>query len=334
MQKSEQEKTTNRAIFSRHFRDVDELAGVLNSRRQIQFTQLNRGQFDCDLCFVEFEEAQFIFTRSLGAVRCLGEKAAGYLSFSCVMESDEANIIAHGHRLSPDTLFGFDANRGINLVFPSNLKMCNILIKQDVFTEYLGIVDYTNIDLHFLTVNFLRSPDKMLTLRAYLRELWYLIENRPHFLNFPHFKKMVLEDFIPLLIDTMSQHEKSSSKCAIPLSRAQIVRQAEDYMISRLDRPLTLKELSQSLNISHRPIFYGFQEIFGLSPMAYLKVQRLHGVRRSLKLADPETASVMAIANQFGFWSAGHFARDYKKMFGELPSDTINHANNKWNKSE
>jgi AraC family ethanolamine operon transcriptional activator len=58
--------------------------------------------------------------------------------------------------------------------------------------------------------------------------------------------------------------------------------------------------------------------------MAYLKVQRLHAVRRTLKLADPETCSVMAIANQFGFWSAGHFARDYKKMFGELPSDTIN----------
>jgi hypothetical protein len=139
MQKSEQEKTTNRIILSRYFRDVDELAEVLNSRRQIQFTQLSRGQFDCDLFFVEFEEAQFIFTRSLGAVRCLGEKAAGYLSFSCVMESDEGNIIAHGHRLSSDTLFGFDANRGVNLVFPSNLKMCNILIKQDVFAEYLGI---------------------------------------------------------------------------------------------------------------------------------------------------------------------------------------------------
>ena len=323
MHQSEQKKTTYRTIFSRHFRDVDELAEVLNSRREIQFTQLSRGQFDCDLFFVEFEEAQFIFTRSFGSVRCLGEKASGYLSFSCAMESDEGNIIAHGHRLSSDTLFGFDANRGVNLVFPSNLKMCNILIKQDVFAEYLGIVDCTHIDPSLMAVNFLRSPDKMLTLRAYLKELWYLMEHKPHFLNFPHLKKIVLEDFIPLLIDTFSNHEKNSNKFAIPLSRAQIVRQAEDYMMSRLDRPLTLKELSQSLNISHRPIFYGFQEIFGLSPMAYLKVQRLHGVRRSLKLANPETSSVMAIANQFGFWSAGHFSRDYQKMFGELPSATI-----------
>ena len=67
MHQSEQKKTTYRTIFSRHFRDVDELAEVLNSRRQIQFTQLSRGQFDCDLFFVEFEEAQFIFTRSFGS---------------------------------------------------------------------------------------------------------------------------------------------------------------------------------------------------------------------------------------------------------------------------
>lgn len=240
-----------------------------------------------------------------------------------MIESDEANIIAHGHRLSPDTLFGFDANRGVNLVFPSNLQMCSVLIKQDVFAEYLGIVDCTHIDPSLMAVNFLRSPDKMLALRAYLKELWYLMEHKPHFLNFPNLKKIVLEDFIPLLIDTFSCHEKNSTQCAIPLSRAQIVRQAEDYMMAHLDRPLTLKELSQFLNISHRPIFYGFQEIFGLSPMAYLKVQRLHGVRRSLKVADPDTCSIMAIANQFGFWSAGHFAHDYKKMFGELPSKTI-----------
>jgi len=57
--------------------------------------------------------------------------------------------------------------------------------------------------------------------------------------------------------------------------------------------------------------------------MAYLKIQRLHGVRRLLKAADPNNSSIMAIANQFGFWSSGHFARDYKKMFGELPSQTI-----------
>jgi AraC family ethanolamine operon transcriptional activator len=60
--------------------------------------------------------------------------------------------------------------------------------------------------------------------------------------------------------------------------------------------------------------------------MEYLKVQRLQGVRRALQVADLETSSVAAIAQRFGFWSAGHFARDYKIMFGELPSTTLSAA--------
>jgi AraC family transcriptional regulator, ethanolamine operon transcriptional activator len=40
-------------------------------------------------------------------------------------------------------------------------------------------------------------------------------------------------------------------------------------------------------------------------------------------MADLETRSVTAIAQRFSFWSAGHFARDYKTMFGELSSKTL-----------
>lgn len=57
--------------------------------------------------------------------------------------------------------------------------------------------------------------------------------------------------------------------------------------------------------------------------MAYLKVQRLHGARRALKLHDPKTTSVTAIAQQWGFWNLGHFGQAYKALFGELPSQTL-----------
>ena len=107
------------------------------------------------------------------------------------------------------------------------------------------------------------------------------------------------------------------------LTRFQIVKQAENYMMENLDKPLTLKDLCLALHISSRPIFYGFKEIFGITPMAYLKIYLLHGVRRLLKASDPEKTTVMEIARQFGFWSPGHFTRDYKTMFGELPSKTI-----------
>jgi AraC family ethanolamine operon transcriptional activator len=66
--------------------------------------------------------------------------------------------------------------------------------------------------------------------------------------------------------------------------------------------------------------------MFGISPMEYLKIQRLQRVRCSLKAADPETTSVTAIAQQYGFWRSGHFARYDKTMFGEQPSETLKRA--------
>jgi len=38
--------------------------------------------------------------------------------------------------------------------------------------------------------------------------------------------------------------------------------------------------------------------------------------------AGPE-AGVAEIANAWGFWHMGQFARDYRFMFGELPSETL-----------
>jgi len=32
----------------------------------------------------------------------------------------------------------------------------------------------------------------------------------------------------------------------------------------------------------------------------------------------------IVIANQYGFWHMGQFAKDYNNLFGELPSETIN----------
>jgi transcriptional regulator GlxA family with amidase domain len=39
--------------------------------------------------------------------------------------------------------------------------------------------------------------------------------------------------------------------------------------------------------------------------------------------APAEVTSVIDVAFQCGFLNAGHFARDYRLAFGELPSETL-----------
>jgi AraC family transcriptional regulator, ethanolamine operon transcriptional activator len=133
----------------------------------------------------------------------------------------------------------------------------------------------------------------------------------------------ILDDFLPLLIDSIPQASPSLDSALRSPRWFGLVKQAEEYLQAHLAAPITLMSLCKALNTSERPLSYGFQEVFGVSPMAYLKALRLQAVRTQLQLTDPAAIAIAEIAHRFRFNSLGHFSRDYKTMFGELPSDTL-----------
>jgi AraC family ethanolamine operon transcriptional activator len=106
-------------------------------------------------------------------------------------------------------------------------------------------------------------------------------------------------------------------------NRARLVRRADDYMRACLGEPLSLLDLCRELDVSERTLHYAFQEVRGLSPMAYFRACRLNAVHEELKTA-PDTATVHQIAHRWGFWHTGEFAAAYRRLFGELPSQTAN----------
>ncbi len=48
-------------------------------------------------------------------------------------------------------------------------------------------------------------------------------------------------------------------------------------------------------------------------------------VRGQLLTARDEGKTVTVIATEYGFFHLGQFAVDYRKMFGESPSETLRH---------
>jgi AraC-like DNA-binding protein len=103
------------------------------------------------------------------------------------------------------------------------------------------------------------------------------------------------------------------------------VRRAEEYIEANWDQPITVEALAAATGASARSIFHFFKEGRGYSPMAFVKQVRLRHARRMLMSPDADT-SVTSVAFACGFSNLGHFAKDYDKMFGELPSVTHNRA--------
>jgi len=106
---------------------------------------------------------------------------------------------------------------------------------------------------------------------------------------------------------------------------SQLIQQAEQIMTENLNYPWTIQDLCEKLYVSQRTLRYAFQECLGMSPMTYLKTQRLKQVHYQLKAPDRNQTTVTDVAIQCGFWHMGQFAQDYRKMFGERPSETLRH---------
>jgi AraC family ethanolamine operon transcriptional activator len=106
-------------------------------------------------------------------------------------------------------------------------------------------------------------------------------------------------------------------------ARNRVVRLAEDYALAHTDGRLCVTDLCVATGVSERTLQYAFQEVMGMSPLAYLTKLRLHRVRKALWMGAYGTTTVSAEALKWGFWHFGDFSRAYKDCFGELPSESL-----------
>ncbi|MBT8766904.1 AraC family transcriptional regulator [Pseudomonas boanensis] len=100
---------------------------------------------------------------------------------------------------------------------------------------------------------------------------------------------------------------------------------ARDYIHAHAREELFLEDIEQASGISRFKLFEGFKKFFGLSPMAYLKKYRLTAVRQEI-LEDRSQRNISVIAMAWGFNHLGRFSSEYRKLFDETPSMTVQRA--------
>lgn len=105
-------------------------------------------------------------------------------------------------------------------------------------------------------------------------------------------------------------------------ARYQVARRARDFMMDHQSDPPSISEICNFLRISPRSLNNVFHDTYAVSPKRFLKALRLSAAHYALKCATREER-VSDIALNFGFWDFGHFAKDYRTMFGETPSATL-----------
>jgi transcriptional regulator GlxA family with amidase domain len=103
----------------------------------------------------------------------------------------------------------------------------------------------------------------------------------------------------------------------------ELVEQAERLALANFQTPLDIPTLCRALAVSDRTLRKAFQKIRGLPPCRRIRMLRLSGARRELLSTHGRCATVTEIATSFGFHELGRFSVEYRKMFGESPSETL-----------
>jgi transcriptional regulator GlxA family with amidase domain len=102
-----------------------------------------------------------------------------------------------------------------------------------------------------------------------------------------------------------------------------LVDQAENLALADVDEPLHIPALCRTLEVSERTLRKAFHRIHGLPPCRHLRLLRLSRARWALLSADYGLTTVTEIAMCFGFVELGRFSVEYRKVFGESPSQTL-----------
>jgi AraC-like DNA-binding protein len=167
------------------------------------------------------------------------------------------------------------------------------------------------------------NPAASRTLRALHAAAIKLFESRPAEVLAASAVRGLEQQMIHALVECLSNgvagvHDTSAAK-----RHRRIVTCFEDACVTYADRMPALVEICTMLGVPERTLRTSCEQYLGMGPMIYLRLRRMNLVRRALRAARPPETNVQELARHHGFSDLGRFAATYRRLFGELPSATL-----------
>jgi len=295
----------------------------------LELLQLDGGNLGGGVVAIRIGPLRLLRFRIDRRIHAWGPKPVGELTISLDLEPSGVRppLRAHGSALPESCLFGLDSDRDVHLTLPREVVLGLVVIPREALCSWADQLGGGGFDLQgACRRNVLPfDPLRCEGLRSYLRRIFALVASDPLRLQQPSSQRLILEDLLPLLLEALIYGADQVGRLPRPPARIEIVKAAQCWLHDHSQQPITLADLCRQAHASRRSLIQGFRDHLGMGPMAYLKLHRLHGVRRLLLAGDPDQVRIGAIAAEWGFLNAGHFARDYRLLFGERPRQTLGH---------
>lgn len=294
--------------------DADLHAGNLTGWQQ-EYDQISRGAFYGRITELAFEGLQVFCEHTSQALqqKCIVWPDSVWLGIP-LQNQKESRI--NGLTIKPDSVMCRMGNCDFQLSTPEEYDLYGLVIDQNMLIKLANV---HGVELNWRELSEhgrLSIPDKTLDK---VRFLLGRLLGAQHMQTPTRLQQDIV---MMVLLEVLKEETPQPAQKQSYYHRKSVVDCARQFLDEHLDEAVTVTQLCEITNVSRRTLQYSFESILGVSPIQYLRMSRLNGVRRSLVKADQNQA-VSDIAAQWGFWHLSQFAKDYKQLFGEQPSQTL-----------
>lgn len=132
------------------------------------------------------------------------------------------------------------------------------------------------------------------------------------------------EAIFGLLLDTYLHAQPNRVRRDWTRSPEQIVRKAEERFFEAKGVAVSLADLCAATGVSQSALYRAFHAVCDEPPLAYFRKRRLNEVRRELIASSAYRGAIKRSALGAGLTELGRFSVEYRYLFGESPSATLN----------
>lgn len=297
------------------FDNADEYVAALQTW-DVDVVQLGPGDLAVDIMHLEAGDLQFLHNTNNNKLHRCGSTPKGCRTFG-IAASPGVCCTSQGRPFTSDMIRIFPKSGEMEGLSCGRFDVYCISIPNEDLERRIEALGCPHVhDLIEDAFAATPPPTALAALQGTLAEMSWLARSNMMAANYTLFEEVVASS----LISCLANIKRPTFSLSCP-KRVTAVHQALDYIRRHARDGIYLADLCSEIGVSERTLLYSFNDILRTTPKAYIKAYRLGNVQRDL-LRGVET-SVTDAATGWGFWHMGQFSVDYRKQFGESPSDTL-----------
>lgn len=309
--------------MQQHFSNFENFADLLKGY-DLDLRQIDRGFFSATLQQIQCESVFLSRITTTRRMEAHGNPPPGLRTFGIPTDNCQP-FIWRNQFSSGNTIQIYKPNTELDMLTHLLFEAIDVSITQEYFDTLNQQWGFPELDKLINNREMVVcDPVIMQQLRNTLRFICVTADSGPGLVEESHELQDLIKYKVPSLLAQALMNSQTPGSMKIPPKQNQALILAMDHIQETPLNKLSFNKFCRENSINIRTLQRAFLDRYGVSPNYYVRALRLNDARKELSKCDPNVARISDIARSHGFSHMSQFATDYRRHFGELPSETMN----------